>query len=119
GPAVTDDVMHGKEKLVSSVTQLQQLHAQQWRVAQIERTSSFLAPESISLLLLLIEQQTSQVDQLQLQPQLGSNLLCGLSGGIDKTRTQGIMPPHKLVDTLLQRRESQRSDQPHAAGNVV
>jgi hypothetical protein len=56
-------VVHREEKLVSCVTQLEQSHAQQWRLAQIEWTSSFLGSESLGLLLLLVELQTLQVDE--------------------------------------------------------
>jgi hypothetical protein len=54
-----------------------------------------------------------------LQFELAGNLLRGVSGGIDKTRAQRIMPSHELIDALLQRRKSQCSDQAHATGNVV
>jgi hypothetical protein len=118
-PAIGDDVVQGQQQHVFLRVELQQLHAQQRAVLQVERQQRLAGGRIIDGLLALGGRQVAQVALLDRQRRLCRHLRQTLVGLALEHRAQGFVTRHQTGERLLHRAKVQRALEPHGAGQVV
>ncbi|MNF72189.1 hypothetical protein D3C84_541600 [compost metagenome] len=118
-PAIGDDVVQGQQQHVLLLGQLQQAHAQQRAVGQVERQQRLLLGVESDLRFTLVRGQGAQVDTLDVQRLVQRDLQQAVVGLLLEHGAQGFVTGHQAGEGLLQGLLIQAPGEAHRCRQVV
>ncbi|VVO30595.1 hypothetical protein PS720_04956 [Pseudomonas fluorescens] len=118
-PAVGDDVVQGQQQHVLQGVELEQLHAQQRTVFQVERQQRLTGRSGVDGLFTLAGGQMAQIELLDGQRRVGRHLQQAFIRLALEHGAQGFVARDQAGKRLLQRIQAQRALEPHGTRQVV
>ncbi len=118
-PCVAGNVVHGQQKCVVILGQLQQLPSQRQVAGQVEGSLRFLPAKLRKLSLQRLLRQLGKIHHRQLERPGFSDHLHRLVAGHHEGGAQGLMPVHDRLESPPQRLDIEGSPQAVSRGHVV